>query len=85
MKLNSLQNLIEILTEKSEEKRRKKRDKVLVSDLKNMVDRPDVVAEEDTTAPDPQLLVFMKAYRNTVTVPRHWSSKRKYLFNFIVT
>jgi splicing factor 3B subunit 2 len=25
------------------------------------------------------LLVFLKAYRNTVPVPRHWCHKRKYL------
>ena len=25
------------------------------------------------------LLVYLKAYRNTVPVPRHWCHKRKYL------
>ena len=30
-------------------------------------------------APDPALLVFLKAQRNSVPVPRHWSAKRKYL------
>ena len=33
----------------------------------------------DVTAADPKLLVYLKAYRNTVPVPRHWSQKRKYL------
>lgn len=33
----------------------------------------------DATASDPKLLVFLKSYRNTVPVPRHWSQKRKYL------
>jgi len=33
----------------------------------------------DVTAKDPMLLVHLKAYRNTVPVPRHWSQKRKYL------
>ena len=33
----------------------------------------------DVTAQDPKLLVYLKAYRNTVPVPRHWSQKRKYL------
>lgn len=33
----------------------------------------------DIRARDPKLLVFLKAYRNTVPVPRHWSQKRKYL------
>jgi len=31
------------------------------------------------TASDPQLLVHLKAYRNTVPVPKHWSQKRRYL------
>ena len=33
----------------------------------------------DVTSNDPQLLVYLKAYRNTVPVPRHWSQKRKFL------
>jgi splicing factor 3B subunit 2 len=33
----------------------------------------------DVTASDPRLLVSLKAYRNTVPVPRHWQQKRKYL------
>lgn len=33
----------------------------------------------DVTSRDPFLLVELKAYRNTVTVPRHWNAKRKYL------
>jgi splicing factor 3B subunit 2 len=33
----------------------------------------------DVTAQDPKLLVSLKATRNTVTVPRHWCFKRKYL------
>lgn len=33
----------------------------------------------DATASDPKLLVFLKSYRNTVPVPRHWCQKRKYL------
>ena len=35
----------------------------------------------DVTASDPKLLVHLKAYRNTVPVPVHWSQKRKYLQN----
>ncbi|KAK2648819.1 hypothetical protein Ddye_016308 [Dipteronia dyeriana] len=30
-------------------------------------------------AADPKLLVFLKAYRNTVPVLRHWCQKRKFL------
>jgi splicing factor 3B subunit 2 len=33
----------------------------------------------DVTASDPRLLVYLKALRNTVPVPRHWCHKRKYL------
>ena len=33
----------------------------------------------DVTSSDPRLLVHLKAYRNTVPVPRHWCHKRKYL------
>ncbi|CAJ2648661.1 unnamed protein product [Trifolium pratense] len=41
----------------------------------------DVAASEvwDATAADPKLLVFLKSYRNTVPVPRHWCQKRKFL------
>jgi splicing factor 3B subunit 2 len=38
-----------------------------------------VVEAHDVTAADPKLLVFLKSYRNTVPVPRHWCHKRKYL------
>ena len=33
----------------------------------------------DITAKDPGLLVLMKSTRNTVSVPRHWCFKRKFL------
>ena len=38
-----------------------------------------VLQAHDVTSSDPRLLVFLKAYRNTVPVPRHWCAKRKYL------
>ncbi|TPP61437.1 Splicing factor 3B subunit 2 [Fasciola gigantica] len=44
-----------------------------------MVNRPDVVEMWDVCARDPLLLIHLKAYRNTVPVPRHWCAKRKYL------
>jgi len=47
--------------------------------LKQRTYRPDVVEFWDTTSPDPHMLVRMKAYRNSVPVPAHWSHKRKYL------
>jgi hypothetical protein len=51
----------------------------LIAQLKQECPRPEVVEVWDIRARDPKLLVFLKAYRNTVAVPRHWSQKRKYL------
>jgi splicing factor 3B subunit 2 len=50
-----------------------------VASLKRTCPRPEVVEAWDTTAPDPELLVALKATRNAVPVPRHWSQKRPYL------
>lgn len=50
-----------------------------MAELKQLVQRPDVVEAHDVTSSDPRLLVYLKAYRNTVPVPRHWCSKRRYL------
>eukprot|EP00286_Rhodomonas_abbreviata_P028223 CAMPEP_0181313142 /NCGR_PEP_ID=MMETSP1101-20121128/14090_1 /TAXON_ID=46948 /ORGANISM="Rhodomonas abbreviata, Strain Caron Lab Isolate" /LENGTH=598 /DNA_ID=CAMNT_0023420075 /DNA_START=275 /DNA_END=2068 /DNA_ORIENTATION=+ len=50
-----------------------------IAELKQLVKRPDVVEVWDVTASDPRLLVYLKSYRNTVPVPRHWCNKRKYL------
>ncbi|CAD7976233.1 unnamed protein product [Amoebophrya sp. A25] len=61
------------------EKQKRTKKKFLVQELKSMVIRPDVVTEVDTTSPDPELLVYLKAYRNTAVVPPHWASKRRYL------
>ena len=60
-------------------KQRKKLNRLSVAELKQLVARPDVVEAHDVTSQDPQLLVHIKAYRNTVPVPRHWCHKRKYL------
>ncbi|XP_024534102.1 splicing factor 3B subunit 2 isoform X1 [Selaginella moellendorffii] len=53
--------------------------RMTVADLKDYCGKPDVVEVWDATAADPRLLVFLKAYRNTVPVPRHWCQKRKFL------
>uniref|UniRef100_A0A453Q6B8 PSP proline-rich domain-containing protein n=1 Tax=Aegilops tauschii subsp. strangulata TaxID=200361 RepID=A0A453Q6B8_AEGTS len=50
-----------------------------IAELKQICNRPDVVEVWDATASDPKLLVYLKSYRNTVPVPRHWSQKRKFL------
>lgn len=50
-----------------------------VADLKRRVARPDLVEAHDITAADPDFLIELKGARGTVTVPRHWGRKRKYL------
>jgi len=60
-------------------KKRKVMSRMSVAELKTLVKRPDVVEVWDTTSIDPKLLVYLKAYRNTCTVPRHWCSKRRYM------
>lgn len=60
-------------------KQRKKMKRLSVAELKQLVAFPDVVEAHDVTSADPRLLVFLKSYRNTVPVPRHWCHKRKYL------
>ena len=35
----------------------------------------------DGNSIDPVLLCYLKGYRNTIPVPRHWSQKRRYLAN----
>lgn len=60
-------------------KERKLRRRMKVAELKQICPRPEVVEIWDATAADPKLLVYLKAYRNTVPVPRHWSQKRKFL------
>jgi splicing factor 3B subunit 2 len=64
---------------KLSKKKLKKLTRLSVAALKQLVNRPDVVEMHDVTANDPKLLVYLKATRNTVPVPRHWCAKRKYL------
>jgi splicing factor 3B subunit 2 len=60
-------------------RKRKELTRLSIAELKQLVSRPDVVEVHDRNANDPKLLVHLKAYRNTVPVPRHWLRKRKYL------
>ncbi|XP_074271264.1 uncharacterized protein LOC141595190 [Silene latifolia] len=60
-------------------KKKKLQRRMKIAQLKQVCRRPDVVEIWDATASDPKLLVFLKSYRNTVPVPRHWCQKRKYL------
>ncbi|VDL57734.1 unnamed protein product [Hymenolepis diminuta] len=50
-----------------------------IAALKQVAARPDVVEMWDVCAKDPHLLVYLKSYRNSVPIPRHWCAKRKYL------
>ncbi|GFN21036.1 hypothetical protein AtubIFM55763_003720 [Aspergillus tubingensis] len=60
-------------------RKRKELNKLSVAELKAMVRRPEIVEWTDTSAPDPRLLVHLKAQRNVVPVPSHWNLKREYL------
>ncbi|XP_052202991.1 uncharacterized protein LOC127808469 [Diospyros lotus] len=60
-------------------KKKKLQRRMKIAELKQICPRPDVVEVWDATASDPKLLVFLKSYRNTVPVPRHWCQKRKFL------
>ncbi|WPT11349.1 Splicing factor 3B subunit 2 [Picochlorum sp. SENEW3] len=53
--------------------------RMTIGELKQACLVPEIVEVWDVTAMDPLMLVYLKAYRNTVPVPRHWSQKRKYL------
>ncbi|KAK4271503.1 hypothetical protein QN277_020191 [Acacia crassicarpa] len=60
-------------------KKKKLQRRMKIAELKQICSRPDVVEVWDATAADPKLLVYLKSYRNTVPVPRHWCQKRKFL------
>ncbi|XP_052005534.1 splicing factor 3B subunit 2-like isoform X2 [Xyrauchen texanus] len=64
---------------KLSKKKLRRMNRLTVAELKQLVARPDVVEMHDVTAQEPKLLVHLKATRNTVSVPRHWCFKRKYL------
>jgi len=65
--------------EKLSKKKAKLLNQLKIAELKQACDRPEVVEVWDVTSADPLMLVHLKAYRNTVPVPRHWSQKRKFL------
>jgi len=59
--------------------KRKKLSRFSVAELKQVVNRPDVVEKHDVASPDPLLHVSLKSIKNSVSVPRHWSSASKFL------
>lgn len=65
--------------QKLSKRKKKLLSRLTVAELKQLVHRPDVVEAHDVTSSDPRLLVYLKSYRNSVPVPRHWCHIRKYL------
>ncbi|KAI6360133.1 hypothetical protein MCOR25_006840 [Pyricularia grisea] len=64
---------------KLSKRKRKKLGKLSIAELKALVRNPEVVEWHDVSSSDPRLLVQIKAQRNIVPVPGHWSLKREYL------
>lgn len=64
---------------KMSKKKRKQLNKLSIAELKALVKVPEVVDWQDVSSSDPRLLVQIKAQRNVVPVPTHWSLKREYL------
>ena len=64
---------------KEEAPKKKKRVKITLAELKKRAKKPENVEWVDCDARDPLFLVELKSTKNTVPVPGHWSSKRKYL------
>ncbi|TFK19161.1 DUF382-domain-containing protein [Coprinopsis marcescibilis] len=60
-------------------KKARKINRLTVAELKQLVKKPEIVEWTDVTASDPRLLLHLKAYRNSVPIPAHWSAKRDYL------
>ena len=60
-------------------RQKKKLNRMTVAQLKNSVARPEVVEAHDVNSEDPRTLVYLKSYRNSVPVPRHWAQKKKFL------
>jgi len=71
-----------LVNEKGERLSRKQRKELLrpqISQLKGVSVHPDVVESWDASAKEPGILIAMKSWPNTVNVPTHWNSKRRYL------
>lgn len=81
VELGNIESAIDLNIEnkKISKKKKKLMTRLSVAELKQLVSRPDVVEAHDVSSSDPRLVVFLKAYRNTVPVPRHWCHIRKYL------
>ena len=60
-------------------KRARKLNRPSVAQLKQVVDKPEIVEWTDVAAQDPTLLIHLRGYRNMIAVPAHWGQKRDYL------
>jgi splicing factor 3B subunit 2 len=60
-------------------KRARRLNRPSVAQLKQVVDKPEIVEWTDVAAQDPQLLIHLRGYRNMIPVPSHWGQKRDYL------
>ncbi|KAL1583012.1 hypothetical protein WHR41_08478 [Cladosporium halotolerans] len=69
----------EATTKRLSKKARKAANKLSIAELKAIVRKPEIVEWTDISAHDPRLLVNIKASKNVVPVPNHWSLKREYL------
>lgn len=65
--------------EKLSKKKLRKLKRMTVAQLKMLSEKADVVEWWDVSSLDPLFLTHLKAYPNTVPVPRHWNQKRDYL------
>lgn len=64
---------------KISKKRMKQMTRMSVAELKQKAARPELVELHDVTGKYPLFLLHLKSTKNSVPVPRHWSSKRRYL------
>ncbi|KAI3382088.1 hypothetical protein SNEBB_006362 [Seison nebaliae] len=78
---NEFMNPSDVPTEEKKYSNRqmKQLTRMTIAELKQICPRPDTIEMHDITATDPITLATLKATRNSVQVPRHWNSKRKYL------
>lgn len=90
----SMELLMEEEEEEKEEREKKKRreflqemknrnngviGKMTIKELKEKTNHPELVEIWDTTAEDPEFLVYLKGCQGSVKIPQHWNSKRRYL------
>lgn len=59
--------------------RKSKKNRIPLAELKAIAPKPELVEWYDANAPDPELVVQIKAIPGVVPVPGHWQLKREYL------